>query len=453
MQRQLSFIRTMPFISESRSWRQDPDRYLPEVISLARHIERAQEAERAGLDAVFYVDFIGLNRTAVAANPHPPFEPLTILAAVAAHTSRIGLIGTASTMFTYPFGLARQFASLEQISGGRSGWNAVTSFAASESFGYRQLPAPQERYAQAQEVVDAVGLLWDSWADDAIVGDAATGLYVDPARIAHVSFHGEHVDVEGGLDLPRSPQGRPVIFQAGASADGIAFAGRNAEAIFAATPNLGLALEFAASLSHAAEASGRTRDDVRILPGVHLYIRDTVEEAWAAARAAAVTPHRIESILADLDVELPSHGLRGLDPDRPIPADALPSPHEIARLGARRSRVETYRRLAYDGAPTYREFLERSAISGPHAAMIGTPETVADEMAEWLGRRAADGFTLLGGDGVARLDETLFPVLRQRGLFRTEYTGATLREHLALPRPLGVRQAFPGRDVGETIPS
>jgi N-acetyl-S-(2-succino)cysteine monooxygenase len=434
MDRQLSFIRTMPFISESRSWRRDSGA-LAEVTSVARHVERALEAERAGLDGVFYVDFTGLDRTAIAANPRTPFEPMTIMAAIAAQTSRIGLIGTASTMFTYPYGLARQFASLEQISGGRTGWNAVTSFAAQESFGFTELPTPPERYAHAQEVVDVVAQLWDSWAPDAVVADTGRGVYADPARIRHVSFHGKYVDVEGGLDIPRSPQGRPVLFQAGASTDGIAFAGGNAEAIFAATPSLSLALEFSAQLATAARRAGRGRDDIRVLPGVHLYVRETREAAWAAARAAAVTPHRIESILADLDVECPQIRLRGLDPAQPIPASAFPSAAEVEQLGARRSRVEVYRRLAYDGAPSYGEFLDRAAISGPHAALIGTPASVAQEMEQWLESRACDGFTLLGGDPVALLDQTLLPELRRRGLFRTEYTGTTLRDHLGLPLP------------------
>lgn len=438
MARPLSFIRTMPYISESRSWREDPARHLPTVLSVTRHIERAQEAERALLDGVFYVDFVGLDRTALAANPSVPFEPLTALAALAAHTRHIGLIGTVSTMFTPPFGLARQLASLEQLSGGRIGWNAVTSFAAAEAYGHRSLPSPGERYRQAQEVVDVVRALWDSWPADAVVADPETGRYADVDRIRHVSWHGEHVDVEGALDIPRSPQGGPVLFQAGASSDGIAFAGRNAEAIFAATPTHGLAAEFAGALSEAATAAGRRREDIRILPGVHLYVRDTVPEAQAAARAAAVTPHRIESILADLEVELPTLTLRGLDLDRPIPAHVFPSREEIAGLGARRSRIETYRRLAYDDAPTYREFLERSAISGPHAAMIGTPDTVADEMARWQATGAADGFTLLGGDEISHLDRTLLAELRRRGLFRTDYTGSTLRDHLGLREPAGL---------------
>ncbi len=435
MARQLSFIRTVPYISEQRSWREDPARHLPAVTTLQGHLRHAREAERALLDGVFYVDFIGLNRTSLSANPSVPFEPMTILAAVAAHTRRLGLIGTASTMFTPPFGLARQFASLEQISGGRAGWNAVTSFGAAESYGLRDLPSPEARYRQAQEVVDAVVDLWDSWPADTVVADAATGVYADTDRIRHVSRHGEFVDVEGGLDIPRSPQGRPVLFQAGASTDGLAFAGRNAEAVFAATPTRSLAGEFSAALTAAVERAGRRREDVRILPGVHLYVRETREAAWAAARAAAVTPHRIESIIGDLEVELPDLALRGLDPDRPIPAHVFPTPEQIAALGARRSRIETYRRLAYDDSPTYREFLERAAISGPHAAMIGTPESVADEMAEWFETGAADGFTILGGDDIPALDATLLTELRRRGLFRTEYAGTTLREHLGLLRP------------------
>jgi FMN-dependent oxidoreductase (nitrilotriacetate monooxygenase family) len=449
MPRRLSFVRTMPFISESRSWREDPDRHLPEVISLERHIERAREAEAAGLDALFYVDFIGLDRTALARNPQPPFEPLTILAAIAAHTTRIGLVGTASTLFTYPYGLARQFASLEQISRGRAGWNAVTGFSTAEAFGIAHLPAPEQRYQHAQEAVDAVTQLWESWSEEAVIADAGRGVYADVDRIRDVAFAGDHVRVRGGLDIPRSPQGRPVLFQAGASTDGVAFAGRNAEAVFAATPNLGLAIEYSQQLADAARAGGRDRDDIRVLPGLHLYVRESVEEAWRAARAAAVTPHRIDSILADLEVELPSLALRGLDPDRPIPADVFPSPSQIEGMGARRSRIATYRRLAYDGRPTYREFLERSAIAGPHAVMIGTPQTVADEMERWLDARAADGFTLLGGDGITHLDRTLLPELRRRGMFRAGYEGTTLREHLGLPAVM--RQRSPVGDTGVTI--
>ncbi|MCU1482045.1 MAG: class flavin-dependent oxidoreductase [Subtercola sp.] len=434
--RHLSLVTTMPFISESRSWRESPH-FVDEVVSLERHIARARAAEAAKLDAVFYVDFIGLNRTAIAANPAVPFEPMTVMGAIAATTSKIGLIGTASTMYNYPFNVARQFASIDQLSGGRSGWNVVTSFSAEKSFGLEALPAPAERYARAQEFLDAVIALWQSWQPDAVVADARSGVWADVSRIHDVRVDGEYITLDAALDVPRSPQGHPVVFQAGASAEGIAFAGRNAEAIFAATPVFTIAQEYYAATKAAAVGAGRAAESVIVLPGVHVYLGATDAEAWGSARAAAVTEHRITSILKDLEVEFPELDLSGLAPDAPIPPERFPSRERVEKWGGRRSRIEVYRRLAFDGAPTrpptYRQFLERSAISGPHAAFIGTVQSVADEMERWFRGGAADGFTLIGGDSVAELDRELLPELRRRDLFRTDYEGSTLRSHFALP--------------------
>lgn len=405
-----------------------------EITDAAAQIRIAQDAERAKLDGIFVVDFIGLDRYNAEHGPVSPFEPMTELAAMAACTERVGLIGTMSTLFNFPYNVARQFASLEHFSGGRSGWNIVTSFKNEGLFGYDELPAPGVRYAAAQEFVDVVDELWDSWDEDAVVADPERGIWADMSKVRDVDFVGEYHKVRGGLDSPRSPQGRPVMMQAGASDEGIEFAGRNAEVIFAGHPVLDMAAEYYERVKTSVEASGRTRDKVVVLTGAHIYLGDTEEAAWEHARAHAEPEEaRVAGILIDLRGQLPGFSIDGLDWDAPVPDDLFPSAEEIDQLPGRRSRTQVYRRLAMEYSPTLRHFLDFTSIAGAHTAFIGTVETVADQMEKWFRSGGCDGFVFLGGESVATLDEALLPELRRRGLFREDYSGVTLRDHLGLP--------------------
>lgn len=400
----------------------------------AAQVRVAQDAERAKLDAVFMTDFPGLDRTLVAMKPISPFEPMTYLAAMAAVTHRLGLIGTMSTLFNYPFNITRQFSSLEHISGGRSGWNLVTSFKNEGCFGFDSLPAPAERYAAAQETLDICKELWGSWAPDAVVADRERAVYADVEKIRDVDFVGDHHRFTGGLDSPRSPQGRPVVFQAGASEEGLDFAARNAEVIFSGQPLYDYAKEYRDKLGNAVQAHGRAPKDVLVVAGLQVYVGETEEKAWERARSATFTPaDRLDqNILSDLRGEIPGFTFKGLDLDAPVPPDLFPSIEDIRAGKGRRSRTESYRRLALDYSPTLRHFLDFIAVSGVHTAFVGTVNQVADEMEHWFKTGVCEGFAFIGGDTVAELDATLLPELRRRGLFRSEYDGATLREHLRL---------------------
>lgn len=396
-----------------------------------RIADLAVAAEEAKLDAVFFIDFIGLDRFNAQREPISPFEPMTALATMAAHTDRVGLIGTMSTMFNFPYNVARQFASLEHFSSGRSGWNLVTSFKNEALFGFDELPSPKDRYDAAQEFLDICLQLWDSWDPDAVVADPERGIWADIDKIRDVHYEGTHYQLHGGLDAPRSPQGRPVVMQAGASDEGVAFAGRNAEVIFAGHPVLEMAAEYYSRVKSVAVDAERSPSEMAVLTGVHIYLGETEDHAWQRARAAAIPERdRVEAILGDLRGQLPGFNLDGLDWDEPMPADRFPTAGEIEKLPGRRSRTQVYRRLALEHSPTVRHFLDFTSIAGAHTAFIGTVQQVADEMERWFAGGGCDGFAFIGGDTVRTLNVKLLPELRRRGLFRTEYEGSTLREHL-----------------------
>jgi FMN-dependent oxidoreductase (nitrilotriacetate monooxygenase family) len=396
----------------------------------------AVKAEQALFDSVFFADALALGDGArhVASGA---LEPITALAALSQSTSKIGLIATASTTYTEPFNLARQFSSLDHISRGRIGWNIVTSWVggAGPNFGYAQQIEHAERYARAHEFLEVVTQLWDSWADDAIIDDAATGRFLDPARVRRIGYEGRFHRVAGPLNLPRPPQGHPVLVQAGSSATGKAFAARYAEAVFTAHLTKDSAIGFYAELKNAAVALGRAETDLVILPGLSAAIGSTETEA-------GVLLDELDS-LTDISVGLGrlsnrfgGYDFSGLPLDQPLSVDDFPDPSTVQ---AAQSRAAVITQLVARERPTLRGLLRQLAAARGHFTLSGTPERIADVIADWVESRAADGFNLMPPVLPAQLDifaEHVVPILQKRGLFRREYEAATLRGHYGLARPV-----------------
>ena len=401
-------------------------------LAAVRHI--AQTAERALFDAVFFSDSVasetgpGSERGARSVR----LEPLTLLGALAVLTERIGLIATATTTYQTPYQVARQFASLDQLSAGRVGWNLVTSDNAAEAgnFGLEAHVAHAERYARAHEFHTVVQGLWDSWEDDAFVRDAATGLYLDPARRHALNHRGPHFQVSGPLNVPRSPQGRPVVVQAGSSEAGRALAAATAELVFTAQPTLAQAQAFYADLKGRLAAHGRAADSLKIMPGVVVTVGASEAEAQDkhAALQALIDPAAGVALISRMigNFDLSQHPL-----DAPLP------PLPDTQTG-QRSRQQLLTGLAHDGQLTLRQLIERVAGGRGHFSIVGSATQVADALQTWFEEGGADGFNLLaptlpqGLDDFARL---VVPELQRRGLFRTAYSGRTLRDHLGLARP------------------
>ena len=421
-------------------WRM-PGNRSGEVTTLSFVADIALAAERAGLDAIFLGDRLTVE-PAEATDPYiSKFEPVTTLSALAAVTKHIGLAGTISTSFTEPFNVARYLASLDHLSGGRAAWNIVTSVSGNGNF-TQPLGGHSERYAVAEEYLEVVTALWDSWADDAITNDVESGRWGRPERIHRVDFQGKYFRVAGPLNAPRPPQGWPVLVQAGSSAEGIEFASKWAELVFTAQNGLEDARRFYQTLKSSAERRGRGADHVRILPGILPIIGETEQ---AAREIAAMLAERIDveagrqslsSFLADVD-------LSGLALDEPIPTDILPRPEDVE---GGRSRYGLFYAMAHREGYTLRQLIYERVIASGHLVVVGTPQQVADKMEEWFRAGACDGFNIEVshlGAGLDALTDGLIPELRARGLFRTHYTeGGTLRGNLGLPRPAGRRASY-----------
>ncbi|HEV2506705.1 MAG TPA: LLM class flavin-dependent oxidoreductase [Mesorhizobium sp.] len=393
----------------------------------------ALRLEAAKFDAFFMADHLAVLNMPVEAlkrsHTVTSFEPFTLLSALAAITSRIGLVATASTTFDAPFHIARRFASLDHISGGRSGWNVVTTSNpdAALNFGLETHVEHDERYRRAREFFDVVTGLWDSFADDAFIRDAESGLYFDPEKLHVLAHKGEHFSVRGPLNIARPPQGWPVIVQAGASEAGRQLAAETAEVIFAAPPNLAAGQSFFADVKGRVEKLGRSRDSIKILPGAFVVVGDTIEEARAKrARLDALVHY--DSAIASLSIAL-GHDASSFDPDKPLP--------DVPETNASKSSRERVVELAHSEGLTVRQLAQRlGGYSG--LAFIGTSKTIADEMETWLFSDGSDGFNVsfpfLPG-GLEDFADKVVPELQRRGLFRREYEGATLRENLGLERP------------------
>ena len=398
------------------------------------HIKRfAQKLEAGKFDAFFMADHLAvlnmpmeaLKRSATATS----FEPMTLLPALAAVTERLGLIATGSTTYEEPFHVARRFASLDHISGGRAAWNVVTTSNpnASLNFGIDKQMEHDERYRRAREFYDVVTGLWDSWADDAFIRDVESGIYFDPEKMRALDHKGKYFSVRGPLNIGRPIQGWPVIVQAGASEAGRQLAAETAEAIFASARTLADGQAFYADVKGRMEKLGRDPDHLKVLPGCLVVVGDTIEEAQEK-RALLDSGVHYESSVAALSIALGTDA-SVFDPDGPLP--------DVPETNTSQSGRERAIKLAREENLTVRQLAQRlGGYSG--LAMVGTPETIADQMEEWLVERGCDGFNIMFPylpEGLDDFVDQVIPVLQSRGLFRTEYEGATLRENLGLPRP------------------
>ncbi|WGD30540.1 LLM class flavin-dependent oxidoreductase [Ancylobacter sp. WKF20] len=405
------------------------------LTDIAYYRETAAIAERGTFDSLFLADQLAVGRS-VKHVAQGKLEPLTLLSALAGSTEHIGLIGTASTTYNEPYNLARQFASLDHISQGRAGWNIVTSWSAEAAgnFGLAQRNAHADRYRRATEFVEVTTKLWDSWEDDARVHDRARGVYADTDRIHAIDHDGEEFRVRGPLDLPRSPQGRPVLVQAGSSESGRSFAARYAEAIFTAQQDLADAQAFYADVKNRALAFGRDPNGVKVLPGLSPILGST--EAEARAHEEALNDLTLPVVgLKHLSQRFDGFDFSGFPLDEEIPLDAFPKPETVQ--GAQ-SRSQVILTLVERERPTLRQLLRRLAGGRGHKVLAGTPKAVADHIQLWVENRAADGFNIMPAvipAGLAEFVDEVVPILRQRGLFRHEYAGRTLRDHYGLTRP------------------
>jgi len=396
-----------------------------------RLIARTQAAEAGGFDAVFFADGLNFGPPATwAYKTTEDFEPLTTTAALSSVTEAIGLVVTGSATLVPPYQLARQLLSLDHLSGGRAGWNLVTSFAhaAADNFSERGVVDHDERYRIAEEALEVVQKLWDGWAEDTVVEDRVAGIFNDVNKIHVANHHGKYFQVRGPIGSARSPQGRPVLFQAGSSPTGRRFAARHAEVIFTGQGTPDRAREFYRQIHDEARREAR-RTPPLITPSLRFVVGSTEEEVQRNEHSAYeyFSPEYQAGWLLEVDVDV-----TGADLDGPVPASAFPDStqtHQTALAG--------YRALAGDGNQTVREFLYRT-VNGWGASVSGTPEQIADTIEEWFITRASDGF-VLGDSGLpGQFDDfvdQVVPLLRKRGLFRHEYSGATLRSHLGLEPP------------------
>jgi N-acetyl-S-(2-succino)cysteine monooxygenase len=405
-------------------------------VNFKHYVRLAQTAERAKLDAVFLADGLAARFSSYAAAVGKQgyggnFEPVTLFSALSAVTSNIGFIATGSSTYEDPYLLARKFASLDLISGGRGGWNIVTtgSGEAAGNFGLDHHPDHADRYDRAHEFHDVVVGLWDSWEADAFRRDKASGRFFDPEKSHELNHKGKYFKVRGPLNVARSPQGRPVIVQAGASEAGREFAARTAEVIFTAQQTLEDAQAFYRGIKARIPAYGRQPDQLKVMPGIFPVIGRTESEAKAKFDELQ------ELILPEVGLSLLSGLIGGFDLSQ-YPIDgALPELPETNNMKSRQA-------LMYDIARkrnfTIRDLYLWVAGARGHWTVIGTAAQVADQMQSWFENEAADGFNLMPPvlpTGLDDIVEHLVPELRRRGLFRTEYEGATLRENLGLAIP------------------
>lgn len=392
----------------------------------------AQEAERGLFDLIFMGDNLHADPAA-----HPSYtarlEPLTLLSAIAGATKHIGLGATVSTTYSDPFTVARLFASLDHLSGGRAAWNAVTTAnpTAAANFGTIH-PDHAKRYEIAEEFLSVVRGLWDCWADDAIVADRETGLYIDPAKVRCLDHEGTHFKVKGPLNIGRSPQGQPIILQAGGSGPGQELAAKSADVVFSVTQDLDEARSFYRSVKDRLPKYGRADDSMVILPGVMPIVGRTEREAHdkLAALQGFISETNALSLLSDrFGIDMSVYDLDG-----PIPEDLKPSDnyHAFAKVMLDKARRENMR---------LRDVYNLMAAARGHWVLCGTPEYVADTLETWFSTGAADGFNVMPShfpDGLTDFVDMVVPILQQRGLYRTQYEGGTLRDRMGFERPARV---------------
>ena len=416
------------------SWRH-PDAYAGAAVDFAHYTRLAQTAERGKFDLLFLADSPAMRnwppeRQSRVATYIAGFEPITLLSALAAVTKHIGLVATATTTYNEPLHIARKFASLDHISGGRAGWNLVTSTNPKEALNFSKEAhlAHDDRYDRAREFAAVVRGLWDSWDEDAFVRNKASGRYFDPERLHVLDHKGEHFSVRGPLNVPRPPQGHPVIVQAGSSDVGKELAAEIAEVVFTAHQTLENAKKFYDDLKGRLAKYGRTADDIKVMPGVSPVIGRTQEEADEkfAKLQSLVHPEIGLALLGELlgNIDLSPYPLDG-----PLP--------EIVKSNSSQHVLKMFTDMAKNEQLTIRELYLRIVVRG-HWIIRGTPQTIADHLEDWFRNGGCDGYNVMPPYLPGALDdfvEFVVPELQRRGVFRKEYEGRTLRENLGLRRP------------------
>ncbi|MEH1807243.1 LLM class flavin-dependent oxidoreductase [Nostoc sp.] len=392
-----------------------------------------QKLEQGKFDAFFMADHLAVLNMPINAlkrsHTVTSFEPFTLLSALASVTEHIGLVATASTTYDQPYHIARRFASLDHISGGRAGWNIVTTSNpdAALNFGLEEEVEHDERYVRAREFYDVVTGLWDSFADDAFIRDVESGIYFDPAKIHVLDHKGKYLSVRGPLNIARPVQGWPVIVQAGASEAGRQLAAETAEVVFASAGSLEAGKAFFADIKGRVQAIGRDPDSIKILPGVLVVVGETVAEARAKRLHLDSLVH-YDSGIASLNSAL-GYDVSRFDPEGPLP--------EIPQTNAGQSSRERVIALAQRENLTIRQLAQRVGSYGG-LAFVGTPQTIADDMEQWLTEEGSDGFNIMFPflpEGLNDFVDKVVPELQRRGIFRHDYEGKTLRENLGLTRP------------------
>jgi FMN-dependent oxidoreductase (nitrilotriacetate monooxygenase family) len=418
------------------AWRH-PDTNTDNNTQIARQVYMAQRAEAACIDFMFLADILAHHALPpdvlclTEMNIHN-LEPITLLSAIAMVTSRIGLVGSASTTFGAPYHVARMFASLDHISGGRAGWNLVTSILDAEgrNFGGSGLPQREERYARAEEFHDVVVGLWDSFADDALVHDKAAGIVFDPTKVRPLNHEGKHFQVRGPLNLSRPPQGRPVIVQAGSSDAGVALAARTADAVFTVANTLNDAQQTYARIKNKAASFGRDPDTITVMPGIQPFVGETASEAQEKFEQLRDLVHPKFALpylsrVVGAGIDLSKYPLDGPVPELPTAETGAGRQHVVLDI-ARREGL------------TLGQLAVRHATGLGNRNMIGTASQIADEMEEVFMERGGDGFIIAVPYqplGLTDFLDRVVPELQRRGLFRTAYEGTTLRDTLGLARP------------------
>lgn len=390
----------------------------------------AQKAEEGKLDFLFVADGLYINEKSI---PHflNRFEPLTLLSALAGVTQHLGLVGTVSTSYSEPFTVARQFASLDHLSGGRAGWNVVTSplEGSAKNFSRQQHPEHALRYRIADEYLQVVKGLWDSWEEDAFVRDKASGTFFAPDKLHTLNHHGDFFQVQGPLNIGRTPQGRPIIFQAGASEDGKKLAARHADAIFTHHATRQEAQAFYRDVKRQLVENGRQPQDLHIFQGVSVIVGDDADDVERQYQATAALVS-LENALNYLGRFFEHHDFSQYDPDAPFPA--------LGELGQNsfRSTTDEIKRRAREQGQTLRQAALEAAT--PRPLFHGTPEQVADGLQHWFESEAADGFIINGGtpEAFTHFVDRVVPLLQARGLSRRDWPGATLRASFDLPVPV-----------------
>ncbi|HEX7783060.1 MAG TPA: LLM class flavin-dependent oxidoreductase [Sphingobium sp.] len=398
-------------------------------------IELAKRMEDAKLDMLFIADSASPQG---ASNPNHLsqtargfwLEPLTLLSALSTSTTHLGLAATVPTTWHEPYNVARNFASLDHLSAGRAGWNAVTGRNPEDALNFSRAEhmAHDDRYDRAEEFVDVVKGLWDSYDDDAPLRDKVSGQFFDPTKLHFIEHRGKHFSVRGPLSVARPPQGHPVIIQAGTSESGRKFASRIAEVIFTAQSKLADAQAFYADIKSRAASFGRTPDSIKVLPGVSIYVaptREAAEAKFQTMQDLIPIAYAIHQLGVYLGVDL-----SGFDPNAPMP--------DLDQKTGMQDNTRTWLTFAYDNGLTLAQAAMRSAAAKLHWVIVGTPDEVADELELWFSSKAMDGINLLPPHLPGSLDDFIamvLPILRKRGLFREEYEGPTLRENLGLARP------------------